>query len=114
MVHDPDLACLQGAADSREIIEKYELFHPDSAGKRLKTHVVLATYESLVSEAALFRRIPRWELLVSFDLRLERCTLLTPGPSGRRRGSQAESGRQRQAFPGDQHLTGRAQNSVVR
>lgn len=51
----------QGDADSRKIIEKYELF--DASGS-LKTHVVLVTYEALQGNTAVLRKVDRWDTLV--------------------------------------------------
>ncbi|GAA6000598.1 hypothetical protein JCM10207_004569 [Rhodosporidiobolus poonsookiae] len=50
-----------GDADSRKIVEDYELF--DSHGS-LKTHVVVVTYEALAQHARVFRRVDRWDALV--------------------------------------------------
>ncbi|GAA5831036.1 hypothetical protein JCM11251_005118 [Rhodosporidiobolus azoricus] len=50
-----------GDAESRRIVEQYELF--DSGGS-LKTHVVLVTYEALHGNARVFRRVGRWECIV--------------------------------------------------
>ncbi|KAM0751888.1 hypothetical protein T439DRAFT_325084 [Meredithblackwellia eburnea MCA 4105] len=49
-----------GDAPSRKIIENYELFD----GSRLRTHVVLATYEALEKNIAVFRKVARWDVLV--------------------------------------------------
>lgn len=37
------------------------MFDPSGS---LKTHVVLATYEALQGNGAVFRRVPRWDCLV--------------------------------------------------
>jgi SNF2 family DNA or RNA helicase len=37
------------------------MFEPNGS---LKTHVVLATYEALQGNGAVFRRVPRWDCLV--------------------------------------------------
>ncbi|GAA5884888.1 hypothetical protein JCM6882_007139 [Rhodosporidiobolus microsporus] len=50
-----------GDAESRKIVEQYELF--DGHGS-LKTHVVLATYEALQGNARVFRRVGRWDTIV--------------------------------------------------
>ncbi|BGP37318.1 hypothetical protein JCM10449v2_001223 [Rhodotorula kratochvilovae] len=50
-----------GDGESRKIIEDYELF--DDRGS-LKTHVVLATYEAVASNARVFRKVARWDCLV--------------------------------------------------
>ncbi|GAA6035092.1 hypothetical protein JCM8097_002180 [Rhodosporidiobolus ruineniae] len=50
-----------GDAESRQMVEEYELF--DSHGS-LKTHVVLVTYEALQANARVFRRVGRWECIV--------------------------------------------------
>ncbi|GAA5841516.1 hypothetical protein JCM9279_000677 [Rhodotorula babjevae] len=50
-----------GDANSRKIIEDYELF--DSHGA-LKTQVVLATYEAFANNASVFRKVDRWDCLV--------------------------------------------------
>ncbi|GAA5949876.1 hypothetical protein JCM10213_005794 [Rhodosporidiobolus nylandii] len=50
-----------GDAESRKIVEEYELF--DSRGQ-LKTHVVLVTYEALQGNAHVFRRVDRWDCIV--------------------------------------------------
>ncbi|GAA5951446.1 hypothetical protein JCM21900_004412 [Sporobolomyces salmonicolor] len=50
-----------GDADSRRIVEKYELFAPNGI---LKAHVVLATYEALEKNVSVFRKVKRWDCLV--------------------------------------------------
>lgn len=49
-----------GRAD-RDVIEQKEMF---TRKGELKTHVVVATYESLEKNAAVFRRVARWDTLV--------------------------------------------------
>ncbi|GAA5979555.1 hypothetical protein JCM10908_002967 [Rhodotorula pacifica] len=50
-----------GDGESRKIVEDFEMFDPNGS---LKTHVVLATYEALQGNGAVFRRVPRWDCLV--------------------------------------------------
>ncbi|GAA5891901.1 hypothetical protein JCM5296_003266 [Sporobolomyces johnsonii] len=50
-----------GDADSRRIVEKYELFAPTGT---LKAHVVLATYEALEKNVSVFKKVKRWDCLV--------------------------------------------------
>ncbi|SGY67920.1 BQ5605_C004g02825 [Microbotryum silenes-dioicae] len=50
-----------GDVESRQIIEEFELYDPKG---QLKTHVVLATYEALEKNVAVFQRVQRWECLV--------------------------------------------------
>ncbi|GAA5857411.1 hypothetical protein JCM8547_002265 [Rhodosporidiobolus lusitaniae] len=50
-----------GDAESRKIVEDYELF--DSHGS-LKTHVVIATYEALQANARVFRKVDCWDTIV--------------------------------------------------
>ncbi|KPV76938.1 uncharacterized protein RHOBADRAFT_51918 [Rhodotorula graminis WP1] len=50
-----------GDANSRKIVEDYELFDSNGA---LKTQVVLATYEAFANNARVFRQVDRWDCLV--------------------------------------------------
>lgn len=64
-----DLRCIlcryYGTKASREIIEQYELFTPGFVNEqKLRSHVVLTTYETLQNQQAVFRRVPRWEVAV--------------------------------------------------
>lgn len=63
-----------GSAASRKIIRDYELFHDTNksnhrnqvstnGGKRLKCHVVVTSYESVMAEPFVFKNIP-WEVCV--------------------------------------------------
>ena len=58
-----------GEQASRDVIKEYELQHPtiapDTTGA--KYHVLIATYESVTSPKdfnAVFKKNPRWEVLV--------------------------------------------------
>ncbi|OAX44419.1 hypothetical protein K503DRAFT_765038 [Rhizopogon vinicolor AM-OR11-026] len=58
-----------GEAKARDIIIKYELFHPsDKKGTpEPKYHVMVTTYEALINPRdfnSVFKSIPRWEVLV--------------------------------------------------
>lgn len=64
-----------GDAESRRIIEDYELF--DYSGNSLKTHVVLATYEALEKNIHVFRKVARWDCLV-----VDEGQRLKSGPGG--------------------------------
>jgi hypothetical protein len=56
-----------GVRSSRQIINKYELYHLGKQNKAegLKAHVVLTTYDTVSgSEFRLFNQIPRWETVI--------------------------------------------------
>jgi len=50
-----------GGKDDRKVIEDHEMF---TRKGELKTHVVVVTYEALEKNAAVFRRVGRWDTLV--------------------------------------------------
>ncbi|KAI6007186.1 SNF2 family N-terminal domain-containing protein [Pisolithus albus] len=58
-----------GEAKSREVVIRYELFHGSAKHGTVdpKYHVLVTTYETVTNSrdfAAVFRNIPRWEVLV--------------------------------------------------
>lgn len=71
-----------GESKARDIIIKYELFHPsDKKGHpEPKYHVIVTTYEALINPRdfnLVFKNIPRWEVLVVDEG--QRCKLLGIG-----------------------------------
>lgn len=58
-----------GENAARKVMEEYELFHERPAPKTfgIKYHVLVTTYETITGPGNLtriFKRVPRWELLV--------------------------------------------------
>jgi chromodomain-helicase-DNA-binding protein 4 len=71
-----------GDAASREIMAKYEVFKDDQPRKTpdIKFHVLVTTYETVTGNTgALFRKIPRWEVLVVDEGQRRRCLRLAKG-----------------------------------
>ena len=57
-----------GEAKARDIIKRYELFHPSAKGTSdAKYHVLVTTYETVTNHkefGPVFKHTPRWEMLV--------------------------------------------------
>lgn len=76
-----------GEQPSREIIKEYELRHSfvESGTTGAKYHVLIATYEAVTSPKdfnAVFKKTPRWEVLVVDEgQRRECCVLWKPAPT---------------------------------
>jgi hypothetical protein len=55
-----------GSADSRDVIEQYELYHEVKLDgrQRLKCHVLLISDTAVRQNPGILRRVPRWEVMV--------------------------------------------------
>lgn len=51
-----------GSAESRRLARDHEIFHEHSSD--LKCHVVVTTYETMITDVGVFKKVPFWPTLI--------------------------------------------------